>query len=386
MTKVSEINESQTHNDKISYADKVRLSAFNRISPSSLGNIVSYSAKSIKSVSPDVLKLKYSYKKTKIERKKKIGKLVPRVTHCGTRPIVYQATQIEAVQGEKGGIYYSGMQHCGSVWFCPDCMYKLMKGRADELYRQLKAYKEAGKIVLFTTFTIQHKMGDSLADLHYQLLQAFNFANSHKSWIEAKKLLPVEYLRTLEVLFGVSGWHPHLHSVFVGDKGLIDALNIFVKLYKQRLLEQRLTVNEHTVTIEPWNGVMDDMSEYLFKGMLEQELTGGNLKKSGKGKTFFELIDEDDISVHEYVNVMKGKRQYHHSKGFFKDVRTKEDIELLKDDKVLKVLFTIPKDTYIDMVKKGIALHLLNEYQYGGSDRAVKLLELYDCDTGFLTG
>jgi hypothetical protein len=357
---------------------------------SSLGNITTYSAKPVRqqvTLTPVQIELlKYAYRKANIERKKKIGKLVKRVSYCGTRTIRKDQKQIEAVEGEKGGIYYAGMQRCGLVWFCPDCMYKLMKARAEELYNQLQAFKKAGLFTFFVTFTIQHKMGDSLADLHKTLLDAFNFANTHRLWVKAKKNMPVEYLRALEVLFGVNGWHPHLHCVFVGDKGFLEALNIFITLYKQRLLERGLLVNEHTVVVKPWNGDLEEMTDYLFKDMLEQEITGGNVKKSGNGKTFFQLIDEDDIAVHEYINVMKGKHQYHHSRGFFKDVRVKTDEEIIKDDKVLKVLFTIPVKVYADMVLKGIALHLLNEYRHGGTDRAVKLLELYDCDTGFLSG
>jgi hypothetical protein len=81
---------------------------------------------------------------------------------------------------------------------------------------------------------------------------------------------------------------------------------------------------------------------------------------------------------------MKGTHQYHHSKGFFKDVRVKTDEEILKDDIAAKILFSIRKTVYADMIKKGIALHFLNEYMYGGTERAVKFLELYDCDTEFM--
>ena len=358
-------------------------------SQSSLGNITSYSPpteyQQVKLSESDILNLKHDYKKENIQRKKKIGRKVPRVGYCGIRPIRSDAKFIDAVQGETGGIYYRGMQRCGSVWFCPDCMYKLMKGRADELYSQLKAYKEAGKDVLFLTFTLQHHKGDPLQDLHSKLLQAFNFANKHKSWIKAKKLVPVEYLRTLEVLFGVNGWHPHLHCVFIGDPEIVNIIDIFVSLFKKELSKQGLLVNDHTVTIDRWNGKLDDMKDYIFKGMIEQELTSGSLKKTGSGKTFFELIDEgNEPAVDEYIKVMKGKRQYHHSRGFFKDVRVRSDEEIIKDDRIEKVLFTIPIEIYHDIIKKGIALHLLNEYQYNGKDQAVKLLELYDCDAGFM--
>ena len=358
-----------------------------------LGNITSYSAnqqnkgfaKKVERTEQELEALRHGYKKFKFKRKSKIGKKVERVGYCGTRCICKDTIEINAVKGEKGGIYYQGMMRCGSVWFCEDCMFKLMKTRAEELYNQLKIYKEKGKTVLFGTFTLQHNIGDRLADLHAKLLSAFNFANTHRTWIDAKKKVPVEYLRALEVLHGSNGWHPHLHCLFVGDQEMIDTIQIFVNLYTQRLTKLGLVVNDHTVTIDKWNGSVDTMTDYLFKGMIEKEITGGNLTKSGKGKNFFELIDDNnDSAASEYIKVMKGKRQYHHSKNFFDDVETKTEEEILKDDKVADVLFTIPKAVYDDINKKGMSLHLLNEFEYGGASRAIKLLELYDCDTGFL--
>lgn len=385
----SPLNVKQTQNKRIitvSYAHNNRL---NTASTPPLGNITSYFATQQNQASPktekELAQLKYDYKKTKIERKRKIGKLVERVSYCGTRCINKGAQYINAVQGEKGGIYYQNMQRCGSVWFCPDCMYKLMKTRADELYNQLKVYKEKGKTVLFTTFTLQHNKSDRLADLHKHLLSAFQFANSHRKWVVAKKTIPVEYLRALEVLNGSNGWHPHLHCLFIGDSGITETIKIFINLYKQELSRLGLLVNDHTVTVDKWNGTLDTMTDYLFKGMIEKEITGGNLTKSGKGKNFFELVDSaETLAVSEYIQVMKGKRQYHHSKAFFDDIEVKTEAEILKDDKVEKVLFTIPVKVYADINKKGIALHFLNEYEYGGYKRALKLLELYDCDADFM--
>src|ERR1035437_2752567 len=170
------------------------------------------------------------------------------------------------------------MQRCGSVWFCPDCSYKLMKERAEELYKQLQVYKALNKTVLFVTFTEQHHKGDRLHDLNKMQMDAFDYANSNRAWQEAKKKVPVEYIRTLEVLFGDNGFHHHAHNLFVGDAEIINTINIYVNLYKQKLSEFGLLVNEHTVTIKKWNGSLNDMSEYMFKGMLEKELTGGDRK------------------------------------------------------------------------------------------------------------
>jgi len=388
MTKISDLAE-KSNKQCAQNAQIIRTDcAENVLFSFSLGNITSYSAKpinrEIQTQADKNLAVKYDYRKRNIIRKKEIGKFVPRVSNCGVRPIKKDEKYIDAVQGEKGGIFYRGVQRCGCVWFCPDCMYKLMKVRADELYSQLKKYNEAGKVVLFVTFTLQHIREDSLGDLHGKLLGTFNFANSHRTWIKEKKNLPVEYLRTFEILYGMNGWHPHLHSVFVGDPGIEESIKVFENLYKQELIRLGFIVNKHTIITEKWNGRLEKMEDYLFKGMLERELTSGSMK-SGKGKTFFDLVDEGNQgAITEYVEVMKGKRQYHHSRGFFKDVWVKSDEEIIKDDKVHQVLFTIPMDIYKDICSKGIALDLLNEYLYKGKDKSIEFLELYDVDASFL--
>lgn len=383
------LNSNNTYNKRIISVSETENKRIISVSTTPLGNITSYFATQQNQASTktekELAKLKYDYKKAKIERKKKIGNLVQRVSYCGTRCIKKSPQCVNVVQGEKGGIYYQNMQRCGSVWFCPDCMYKLMKTRADELYNQLNAYKDKGKTVLFATFTLQHNKSDRLESLHKNLLGAFQFANSHRKWIDAKKNVPIEYLRALEVLNGSNGWHPHLHCLFVGNSGITETIKIFINLYKQELSRLNLIVNEHTVTVDKWNGTLDTMTDYLFKGMIEKEITGGNLTKSGKGKNFFELVDADEKNaISEYIKVMKGKRQYHHSKHFFDDIEVKTEAEILKDDKVESLIFVIPIKVYADIHRKGIALHFLNEYSYGGNERAKKLLELYDCDADFI--
>lgn len=353
-----------------------------------LGNITNYSANAknqqVTRPEKEVELLKHRYKKSKIELKKKIGKKIPRVGGCGINPIA-RSKYFEIVKGVKGGIYYHGMQRCGSIWFCPDCMYKLMKTRSEELYNQLSKYNDQGKTVLFVTFTIQHNKSDRLGLLRQTLIDAFGYANSHRRWKEIKKTISVEFLRALEVVFGENGWHPHLHCLFVGSPEIIEALKVFQELYESYLKKQGLLVNKHTVITKPWNGMADSLSDYMFKDTIEHEITGGNLQKSGKGKTFFELVEEgNEPAVNEYIKEMKGKRQYHRSKGFFQDIKVKTHDEVLRDDKVDTVLFTIHKDVYADMRSKGIALHFINEYNYGGYARAMKLMDLYDCDSSFM--
>lgn len=378
-----------------------------------LGHNANYSAtlsvkqlrKNKKDLTPaEKAEMKYAYKNENIERKNWIGKKAKRVGECGIKPIpTSDNTYVQCVQGEKGSMYLQGMQKCVAVWLCPICTYKLMKARAKELYSQLKAHKKARKTILFITFTLQHNITDRLADLHEILLGAWDYANKSNDWKKAKKAVPVEFLRVLEVLYGEHGWHEHLHVAFVGDPEIIKSINVFVDKYKQYLSAQGLLVNENTVVIEKWNGKLNRMNEYMFKGMLEKELTGGNISKSGHGKTFFELVDEQikrekgrtkeqnaDLQqkehriIDEYIKAMKNKRQYYPSRGFW-DAEHKEkqktDEEIVADDKAVKVLFRIPLGEYWSIMRKGIALNMVNEYQYGGKDRMIWFLSVNFCNT-----
>ncbi len=344
------------------------------------------------------------FKKAKAERKDFIGKKIKTVDYCGITPINKHSAFYNVVQGEKGGFYYQQFQTCGSIWFCEDCGYKLLQERSKLVYNQLKRYRDAGKTVLFVTFTLQHSITDRLDDLLNLLAGAFNFANKHHSWERVKAKVPAEFLWVLEVLYGKNGHHPHRHCLFIGDPEIINAINVFGKLYKRYLTKRGLLINEHTFDVREWDGNVDKMKEYLFKGMLERELLGGSFKKDNKGKTFFELVnaqvkreknrtDEQNAElqhkehriIDEYIKTMKGRKQWHKSDNFFaSDIEIKSDEEVLKDDKVKEIIYTIPRIVMADIRSKRIARRLLIEHWDGGRDSVLKLLELYDVNTDFI--
>jgi len=262
-----------------------------------------------------------------------------------------------------------------------------MKERGDELYQQLNFCSENSKTVLFVTFTLQHLKKDKLSDLLAKLQDAFNYANNHRKWKDLKKKLSIEYLRTLEVLSGKNGWHPHYHCIFIGDSEIENSINIFVDLYKSRLKKKyKLLVNEHTVVVDKWNGKLEMLQEYMFKDNIEKEMFGGQTK-TGRGSNFFELIEANKtVECAEYIEEMKGKRQFHHSKKFFKNVAVKTDADILSDDKIDEIIFQIPIAIYKEMKEKHsqLVLHFINEYKYGGFQKAEDLLTLYDIDFAFM--
>ena len=354
-----------------------------------LGNITSYSAtldtRAFQEININEIKL--ISKRDSIKVKKVIGKYNKRVNRCGRVRIMRTDTSpVLVIKGEKGSYYYNAMQRCGLIWLCPDCNYKITKARAVELYEQLIIYKNRGCNVYFVTFTLQHKSNDELNKLIDLLQKIFNASMTNR---QLKKIREdIEYLRTLEITHGSNGFHPHYHCLFVGSKDTLKYINMLVDLFKSELNKNGLQTNEHTCIIELWNGNIDKMKDYLFKGLLERELTSGGLKKGRKGsKTFFELVmDENTPSgvIQEYITATKGKRQYHHSKGFFKDVRVKTDEEILKDDKASEVVCLIPYEIYQEMDYKEITLEFIPELQYKGIQGARDLLTLYDIDDSFL--
>jgi len=352
---------------------------------SPLGNTTNNDAASVNQHFTDDDRKAFSLKYSGV--KKSVGTRVNRVKRCGCVPIPgHKYKPVEVSLGETGRKFYRNMQRCGAIWLCPQCHYKIMKQRADELFTQLMIYRKRGLSVMFISLTFQHFLGQKLETSIDTLFSAYKYALNHRQFRPFRK--NIEFLRTLEITYGQNGWHPHIHALFVGSEAEIsEACRVFTLLYTKYLSGKGLTTNKHTVSTEKWNGNVDNLKDYLFKGMLEKELTGGGLKKGRNGgKTFFELIEDgttDEKIIQEYIRDTKGRRQFHSSRGFFRDVRVKTDQEVLKDDKTVEVLYTIPRDVFNDMRDKGITdefIILLNH----SVDEARKLLELYEVDADFM--
>ena len=335
-----------------------------------------------------VLSGKFLFKRKLTTIKKNIGKFKSSVSNCGCKPI-YVNADVKVVNGDKGGVYYANMQRCGHVWFCPDCNYKISKHRANDLYSQLKVYRQQGLSVYFVTFTLQHYKRDQLARLLIVLQTAFNYANTNTGWGKIAKTHGFGFLRTLEVRYSLTnGWHPHLHCVFVVNNGSGDCLQTFTGLYKDYLLKQGFRVNDYTTDIVKWDNSIDKLKDYVFKGVLEKELTSSGLKK-GKVKgsfNFFELMDCDDhhgvntAVINEYITCMRGKRQFHHSKRFFVNCKQQKDSDIIRDDKIQTVLYVIPASVYQDIFSKGVALDLLAFLKYATKPDTIAFLIFHNVD------
>jgi hypothetical protein len=140
-----------------------------------------------------------------------------RVAVCLRRPIPYRPSIDVLYSPASRSAHFGGLQVCGSVWLCPVCSAKITERRRVELSAGLESW--SGRAVL-VTFTLQHKLADSLADLRSVLLKSYESLRSGRWWpaFEERHGL-VGSVRALEVTYGSSGWHPHLHVLmFLKDE------------------------------------------------------------------------------------------------------------------------------------------------------------------------
>lgn len=246
---------------------------------------------------------------------------------------------------EHNKSFYHGLMTCGDVWNCPVCNPKISERRRIELVDALDEARKQDLSIFLVTLTIPHGVGDDINDLLSKLQNALKVLSSGKYAIKTqfKKLFEMDlagYVRTLEVTYGLNGFHPHYHIlVFVEpryfqgvrchtDKSIIDY--VYTRAWRRACRVSGLPEpsDKHGVTVE--DGSM--AAKYVTKWGLEDEMTK-TISKQGKrhGLTPWGLLrailDEDSSVVEPshaenlfrvYSGAFKGKRQLFWSVGLRK--------------------------------------------------------------------
>lgn len=118
----------------------------------------------------------------------------------------------------EGRAGFAGLVTCGSVWVCPVCSAKVMARRALEIGTVVAAATAEDMPVAFGTFTVRHNRRQPLATVWDGVAAGWKRVRTGKSWTTAVERFGIEgYCRVQEVTFGVNGWHPHVHSLFIGS-------------------------------------------------------------------------------------------------------------------------------------------------------------------------
>jgi hypothetical protein len=230
--------------------------------------------------------------------------------------------------------HYGNLMCCSSVWHCPLCAAKISERRRLELVAGVDA---SGYQPVLVSVTLQHHLADSLRGSLDALLGAWVCLKSGRSWQDFKNDHGlVGSVRSLEVTYGSSGWHPHLHILFFARPGVdVPALSAALKLrWIEHLKKFKRTASlAYGVDVRSANS---DVADYVAKWgrepvdklrpaawSVESELTkSGSKFARGESSSMLGLLDrfaDGDAAAGElwkiYAREFKGKRQLVWSAG-----------------------------------------------------------------------
>jgi hypothetical protein len=141
-----------------------------------------------------------------------------RLALCGVA-LRYGASGVVVRRLSDGRVCYSGLYRCGDFWRCPSCRVTLGIRRARQIETALRAHVDAGGSALLATYTVPHARDESLPVVLARLAGTWRRYAKH-AWRDCVGAHYVGNVRALEVVHGVSGWHPHYHVLLFISSGL----------------------------------------------------------------------------------------------------------------------------------------------------------------------
>lgn len=233
-----------------------------------------------------------------------------RVADCGLRPVAEDVALVVRDYETKRRAWFIGVLRCGRQHSCPVCDAQKKARRADEVDRLIGA-DELGRWQM-VTLTLRHHRGESLLRVLSRLMRAFRKLRSRRLVRDIYDARVTASIRALEVTYGLSGWHPHIHLVLRTSEWTDSECAVFEALWC-KLADAELGVGVVWSTpIENW---ASQRGRYIAK--LGCEVAG--IAKEGdiaskKGLTQWQLAQAaltDDFYAarwREYQQTMPGRR------------------------------------------------------------------------------
>jgi len=243
---------------------------------------------------------------------------------------------------------YRGVAVCGDAWVCPACAPRITERRRDELRRGVKVHRQQNGQVVLITGTFSHGPMDDLPRAWSGLSDAMRRFNASR----AVKAIRAEMgfdgqIRSREITYGVNGWHPHMHALWlVGahvDDGLLQELERRLSM-EWRKFCVRAGLGEPTLK-HGFRASLTDVDDYTAKWGLDAELSKWHVKTNAReidpdapaeagltGYTPFDLLriaagdlipdhrlnlsrDRARMLFADYAEAVKGTAQLYWSKG-----------------------------------------------------------------------
>jgi hypothetical protein len=299
-----------------------------------------------------------------------------------------------------GKAWFSGVQHCSSIWNCPVCANRITEFRRKEL---TDALKDERFNVVMVTYTLRHNRGDSLSVLLAALKEAYKKSKSGR-WYQN---LQNDYgiagsIRAIEVTWGENGWHVHIHELMVLWDVIIPRESGALFRIKMAQLKGQLR-KRWTACIEKcgrdasWdrgvnlNARKDVSKTYIAKLQLASELTRSiNKKANHEGVTPFGMLDkirqgekQYETLFQEYAAQFKGDRQLYWSSGLkaLLGVKNVED-EQITDEMVQEApapefedIAELHWDEWFKVFKNDLRGELLRVASIGGRAGVIAFLD-----------
>jgi hypothetical protein len=205
------------------------------------------------------------------------------------------------------------------------------------------------------TFTFPHAFKDNLKGLLDKQKEAFRLLRSGKAWQKIKDKIGFEGLiRSLEIVHGQNGWHPHTHELwFVNKDADVEALKakVLERWYNICLKVGLTTEDKNIAFMLHAVDVKDNASnsDYLAKQDsgkywgADREVAKSSSKGKSAGRHPFSLLEDyeqgdkraGELFV-EYALAVKGKAQIFWTHGLKAKAglieKTDEEITEEKDD------------------------------------------------------
>ena len=292
-----------------------------------------------------------------IQKRKRIAqKLNPegftRCAHCG-RPIgssdVGMMVGYDADGHRKAS--YQGVEHCASVWVCPECAWKILHERGTEVHEAMERhFAVEGHMGLLVTCTARHHKGQALSALLDAESTTWSYVTGsrrYRRWAKEHGL--IGFIKTLEITVGENGWHPHFHMIPLFDRMLseeeIDEYEQMVsELWARGLVKNGLEApNEHGVDVKPigadWQRAAADYVTKYVLGFAD-EVSNPDAKTAKMGnRTPWQLLDTGDVEDvekwQEYGTATKGKRRVYMTPGLRDKLgmgKSKTDEEIIEEE------------------------------------------------------
>lgn len=246
----------------------------------------------------------------------------PSVCKCGTAG--YQSDAVSLVRRERGATFEPGVRgvfFCDSPWLCPTCAPRRAAERVARVERVFDAAERLGGQIVFLTLTVQHRAGQSLAELKKLVSEACRKARQGKPWtlaVERHGILGT--IVSPEVTWSPRhGWHYHLHMGVVmqeADETAAErAGEWMIERYRSYIAKaggRSLRKGQDVQVV--WR--REDVAGYLAKGSAAWEVASAGATKTGrKGLTPWDLAARAALGdvraaarFQEYAAVMPGAR------------------------------------------------------------------------------